>query len=55
MLAEYEELDGHATSEVGEVSLARSGVAAAHGSQIGAAPHETGSRARESLVFTAHA
>lgn len=55
MLAGSEELDSHTTNEVGKVSLARLGVAAAHGSQIGAAQHETGRQARESLVFTAHA
>lgn len=36
----------------GEVSLACLGVAAAPGLQIGAAPHETGRQARESLVFS---
>lgn len=39
-------------SEVGKVSLACLGVAAAYSLHIGAAQHETGRQARESLAFS---
>lgn len=55
MLTGFEELDGPTMSEVGRVSPAHLGVAAAQGLQMGASTQNREADERKPCPFTAHA